>query len=193
MKFINFLCFFVVFIIIASCNNSPKKIVATTNTNTIHFFSIKDFFLTEIKDVEATPYFIYKIHTKANGSKDSTSFKKEAFAAFAQQFIVCAVNDLSIKNQYLESVFKDNSTNSITLNYSTLNNALPVQNIDVLLNEETSKVSRIFIRQSLTTADASTTILYSWKANKSCMVTTSTIKKDGTKYTDKQFVNWNDK
>ena len=193
MKLSSFLLPFICFFIISSCKDSPKKIIATTYNDTIHFFSIKDFFLSEIKDVEATPYFIYQIHTKANGSKDSTNFKKEAFTSFAQQFIACDVNSSSTKNQYIESAFKDNSTNSITLNYSTLNNALLVQNIDVLLNEETNKVTRIFVRQSLTNADSSTTILYSWKANKSCMVTTSIVKKDGTKYTEQQFVNWNDK
>jgi hypothetical protein len=193
MKFLSFLIPLICVFILSSCNNSPKKIIATTNIDTIHFFSIKDFFLAEIKDVEATPYFIIQIHTKANGSKDSTSFKKEAFANFAQQFIACDVNTSSVKNQYIESAFKDNSTNSITLNYSTLNNELPIQNIDVLLNEETNKVTRIFIRKSVTNTDYSTTILYSWKANKSCMITTSIVKKNGTKYTEQQFVNWNDK
>lgn len=193
MKCFNFLCFILVSALIVSCSNSPKKNTATTNNDTIHFFSIKDFFLSEVKDVQATPYFIYKKHTKTNGSNDSTSFTKEAFANFAQQFIACDVNSSKDKNQYIESAFKDNSTNSITLNYSTLNNTLPVQNIDVLLNEETNKVTRIFIRQSLTNKDATTTILYSWKANKSCMITTSIVKKDGTKYTEQQFVNWNDK
>lgn len=193
MKSLKFLCAIIVFIVHASCNNSPKKIAAIINTDTIHFYSVKDFFLSEIKDIEITPYYIYKIHTKANGGKDSISFSKEDFALFTKQFIACDVNNSLVKNQYIESVFKDNSTKSITLNYSTLNHALPVQNIDVLLNEETNKVSRIFIRQSLTTANASTTILYSWKANKSCMVTTSTIKKDGTKYSEQQYVNWNDK
>ena len=193
MKLSNFLLVLIGGIILSSCGNSPQKTVAITNNDTIHFFSIKDFFLSEIRDVEATPYFIYQIHTKANGSRDSTSFKKEAFANFTQQFIACDVNSSSTKNQYIESAFKDNSTNSITLNYNTLNNALPVQNIDVLLNEETNKVTRIFIRQSLTNTDSTTTILYSWKANKSCMVTTSIVKNNGTKYTEHQFVNLNDK
>lgn len=193
MIFFNFLCFILVFAIIVSCNNSPKKVLAIKNNDTIHFFSIKDFFLSEIKDIRATPYFIYQIDTKPNGSKDSTSFKKEALTAFTQQFIACDVNNLSVKDQYIESAFKDNSIHCITLNYSTLNTALSIQNIDVLLNEETNKVTRIFIRQSVTNIDSTTTILYSWKASKSCMVTTTIIKKDGTKYTEQQFVNWNDK
>ena len=142
--------------------------------------------------MQTKPYFIYQITTKANGNKDSAAFKKEAFASFIQQFIVCDIADNIVKNQYKESAFKDNSTQSITLNYSTLNKELPIQNIDVLLNEETNKVTRIFIRQILENTDSSTTILYSWKANKSGMVTKSVIKKSGTKYTEQQFVNWND-
>ncbi|MBC7722205.1 MAG: hypothetical protein H7068_09290 [Pedobacter sp.] len=191
MKYSFYLLITLVTTIVTSCKNTPNKTVDILN-DTIHFFSIKDFFLTELKDVQTKPYFIYQITTKANGNKDSTAFKKEAFASFTQQFIVCDIANNVVKNQYKESAFKDNSTQSITLNYSTLNKELPIQNIDVLLNEETNKVTRIFIRQILENTDSSTTILYSWKANKSCMVTKSVIKKGGTKYTKQQFVKWND-
>lgn len=192
MKYCFYLLVIMGFTTVISCKSTPAKTVNAPN-DTLHFFSVKDFFLNEVKDVQITPYFIYQITTKANGSKDSTAFKKEAFASFAQPFIACDIANSAVKNQYKESAFKDNSTKSITLNYSTLNKELPIQNIDVLLNEETNNVARIFIRQLLENTDSATTILYSWKANKSCMVTKSVIKKDGTKYTEQQFINWNDK
>ena len=191
MKYCFYLLISVGIITVISCKSTTSKTVANA-IDTLHFFNIKDFIFTEVKDVQTTPYFIYQITTKANGNKDSAVFTKQAFDSFAQPFMACDIANNGTKNEYKESAFKDNSTQSITLNYSTLNKELPIQNIDVLLSEETNKVTRIFIRQTQANTDSLTTILYSWKANKSCMVTKSVIKKDGTKYTVQQFVNWND-
>jgi hypothetical protein len=175
-----------------SCKNTSAKI-EPNNADTTHFFSITNFFISEVKDLESTPYLIYKITTKVNGIKDSTTIDKAAFASLAKQFVACDISDSVHKKAYKEVVFKDNSTKSITINYSTVNKDLPVQNIDVLFDEETNNVRRIFIRQSLDNKDSSTTVLYSWKANKSFTITKSVVKKDGTKYTEQQYVNWNDK
>ncbi len=174
------------------CKNKAVK-QATSVTDTTHFFSIGNFFLGEIKDVETTPYLIYQIITKGSGSKDSIAITKEIFATITKQFIACDISDATKKQNYVETAFKDNSTKSITLNYSTKNKDLPIQNIDILFNEETNTVNRIFIRQILDNKDSSITILYSWKANKSFTITKSIVKQNGTPYTDQQYVNWNDK
>lgn len=176
-----------------SCKNKSAKAETTSNTDTTHFFSIGDFFMNEVKELETTPYLIYRITTKANGTKDSTTIDKTVFASLAKQFIACDISDSVQKQAYKEAAFKDNSTKSITLNYSTANKDLPIQSIDVLFDEETNNVRRIFIRQALDNKDSSTTVLYSWKANKSFTITKSVVKKDGTKYTEQQYVNWNDK
>lgn len=176
-----------------SCKNKSAKAETTSNADTTHFFSIGNFFMSEVKELETTPYLIYQITTKANGTKDSSTIDKTTFASLAKQFIACDISDSVQKQAYKEVAFKDNSTKSITLNYSTTNKDLPVQSIDVLFDEETNNVRRIFMRQALDNKDSSTTVLYSWKANKSFTITKSVVKKDGTKYTEQQYVNWNDK
>jgi hypothetical protein len=176
-----------------SCKNKSAKAETTSNADTTHFFSIGNFFVSEVKELETTPYLIYQITTKANGIKDSSTIDKTVFATMAKQFIACDISDNTQKQAYKEVAFKDNSTKSITLNYSTANKDLPVQSIDVLFDEETNNVRRIFIRQALDNKDSSTTVLYSWKANKSFTITKSVVKKDGTKYTEQHYVNWNDK
>lgn len=176
-----------------ACKNKTNKNVAANTADTTHFFSIASFFLDELKDVEKTPYLIYQITTKANGNKDSTTIDKTVFASLTKQFIACDISDSAHKQAYKEVAFKDNSTQSVTLNYTTANEDLPVKSIDVLFDEEKNTVSRVFIRQALNNNDSSTTVLYSWKANKSFTITKSVVKKDGTKYTEQQYVNWNDK
>ncbi len=178
------------------CNYGCKSKVAkqaSSSIDTTHFFSIANFFLGEIKDIETTPYLIYKITTKNNGSKDSTSINKETFAAITKQFIACDISDATKKQAYKETVFKDNSTNSITLNYSTNNKDLPIQSIDVLFNEATNNITRIFVKQMLNNKDSSVSVLYSWKANKSFTITKSVVKPNNSEYTEQQYVNWNEK
>ncbi len=175
------------------CKTKSTKQEATSTTDTTSFFSVGNFFKNEVKDVELTPYLMYQITTKANGAKDSSAIDRTAFATLSKQFIACDISDSIQKQNYKEVVFKDNSTKSITINYSTTSKDLPIQSIDVLLDEETNNVRRIFIRQALDNKDSSTNVLYSWKANKSFTITKSVVKKDGTKYTEQQYVNWNDK
>lgn len=160
--------------------------------DTTSFFSIGNFFLSEIKDVETIPYLMYQIKTKANGTRDSSGFTNEEFIPLAKQFVACDISDSIKKQDYKEAVFKDNSTKSVTFNYSTTKRDLPIQSIDVLFNEETNKVNRIFIRKVLDNKDSSTTVLYSWKANMSFTITKSVVKQNGIKYTVQQYVNWND-
>lgn len=175
------------------CKTKSTKQEATSTTDTTSFFSVGNFFKNEVKDVELTPYLMYQITTKANGAKDSSAIDRTVFATLSNQFIACDISDSIQKQNYKEVVFKDNSTKSITINYSTTSKDLPIQSIDVLLDEETNNVRRIFIRQALDNKDSSTTVLYSWKANKNFTITKSVVKKDGTKYTEQQYVNWNDK
>jgi hypothetical protein len=176
---------------IYSCKNNSSK-VEPNNTDTTHFFSIANFFTSEIKTLETIPYPIYQITSNANGTKDSSAIDKTLFASLAKQFIACDISDSIQKKTYKEVAFNDNSTKSITLNYTTYDKDLPIQSIDVLFDEETNHVRRVFIRKVLHNKDSSATVLFSWKANKSFTIIKSVIKKDGTKYTEQQYVNWND-
>lgn len=192
MKFPFFVIVIILIITFSGCKNAANK-TGNTPIDTVHFFSIKDFILTEVKDVQTTPYLMYQVIIKPSGSKDSTIFTKENFATVAQQFIDCDISNSPSKNNYRESVFKDNSTQSITLNYSTANQELPIQNIDVLLDERTNKVNRIFIRKIVDNKDSLISVLYSWKAGKSFSIIKSVVKKDDSKYDEQQFINWNDR
>ncbi len=183
--------FFVVIASVGCKNNNPQQVATITDTTS--FFSTRDFFSNEIKQVQSTPYFMYKIVTGADGKKDSVVCSVDVFTALAQQFTACDIAEKGVKENYKESVFKDNSTKSITLNYTALNKALPVQNIDVLLNDETNKVKRVFIRKAEDKQDSLVTTNYSWKAGKSFMINKSVEKNDGTKYTVQTLVDWNDK
>ena len=95
---------------------------------------------------------------------------------------------------YKESVFQVLSTSSYTLNYTPLQyETTEIQNIDILLAEETNLVKRVFIKRVYTSGDSSITEQYGWKADKSFQITRFIKKGEHFSRTETQYVNWNDK
>ena len=110
----------------------------------------------------------------------------------ANQFLDKDITRKEIKHYYKEDVFRDLSTKSITLSYSTKNKELEIQSIDVLLDEVTNKVKFIFIRTNQNEGDSSIIKQMSWNKGKNFLISTTTIKSDGTKSTSQEYVSWND-
>ncbi len=148
----------------------------------LKYYDTKGFFISEIEHLKNTPYFIYKIISKQNGTTDSSIVNFENFEKEAAPFL--AVDITQDKTNYTESTFKDLSTKSVNINYTANNKALPIQNIDILLADDSYTVKRIFIKK---VTDTTVTQL-SWKANKSFTIINTT-----NNLTTTEFVNWNDK
>ena len=182
------------FITILSCkskkDNSSTLPEQSNPNDTTTFFDVKGFFESEIKDVSTTPYFIYKTTRKDEGTKDSMPINNKQFVQLAQQFLESDITGKDIKHYYKENIFRDLSTKSITFNYSTTNKALDVQNIDVLLDEETNKVKFIFIRADKAYGDSTVITQLNWNKGKSFLINKSIIKSDGAKHSIQQYVNW---
>ncbi len=81
----------------------------------------------------------------------------------AEQFMQPDISDLSIKKHYTESVFYDHSTKNYSINYSTTNNDLILQNVDILLQEDGKTVKRIFLRKFFNYPDSSAIEQLTWK------------------------------
>ena len=182
-------------IITISCKNNKenKATETTTPTNTVdtsHFFDTKSFFQTEIKDVTTTPYFMYIITTRDEKKKDSSHLTTTEFVRLAQEFLAQDITQKELKPSYKEDVFRDLSTKSITFSYSTKNKDLDVQNIDVLLDEESNKVKFIFIRSQKIFKDSTIITQLNWKRAKNFLINRAVLKSDGTKYSTQQFVSW---
>lgn len=183
------------FIVFISCkskkDNTPTPPDQSTAYDTTTFFDVKGFFESEIKDVATTPYYIYTTITKDEGNRDSFPITSKDFVQLAQQFLDKDITGKEIKHFYKENIFRDLSSKSVTFNYSTTNKALDVQNIDVLLDEETQKVKFIFIRADKTFSDSTIITQLNWNKGKSFLINKSVLKNDGTKYSIQQYVNWN--
>ena len=193
MKFLPVL--FIVFVLIASsCNSHPKKALPAVAKaeDTAAFYPLNEFLKEQIRYVDLRNFPLYKI-TEKNGKRDSASITKDQFIEWAGVFLARETAFSKTKAAYRESVFNDRSTGSVTLNYQSADSKTEVQNIDVLLDEQTQVVKRVFIRSEYTRGDTTITEQCNWKADKSFQVNRTLTTKNGYHSTEHNYINWNDK
>jgi hypothetical protein len=188
-------CFvFILFtLLFLSCKNNPDGGSSKGNENdTTKFFQVHQFLEGQIKEVNATPFFIYKIDIR-NDKKDSTAINTNFFNQLSQQFLSPDINDEKIKQYYTETIFEDQTTKGFTISYSTKNKELELQNVDILLNEDGQTVKRILLRKYFNYPDSSAIEQLSWKPGESFQVNRS-VQKQGDNETSLQTtVVWNKK
>lgn len=184
------LCSILMFLI--CCKQGPGNSPITSATDTVHFYQVGQFIASQIADVKKTPYSIYK-KTTINSRKDSIQIDPTQFENLAQQFKVVEINEDPLKREYVETVFFDQTTRTYTLNYSTKNKVLEVQNIDVLLYEDAATLKRIFIRKFFNyNTDSSAIEQLSWKPNEQFEVSRVVQKPWQKEMMYKLIVVWNE-
>jgi hypothetical protein len=195
MKQLAFSLFILMFVLFSCKNKQEQKAAASpasaATADTTKFFDVKGFIEGEIKDVTTTPYFLYTITTRDDKKRDSAHLTTTEFVRLAQEFLAQDITQSELKPSYKEDVFRDLSTKSITFSYSTRNKDLNVQNIDVLLDEESNKVKFIFIRSQKITKDSTVITQFNWKRAKNFLINRSLLRSNGSKYSTQQFVSWN--
>jgi hypothetical protein len=175
-----------------SCRQKDKRsALNSTSADTAKFFPVNDFILSDIKDVEQTPYLIYKI-TITNKKKDSSVITREEYKFLADQFLQKDISIPSLKPLYKESVFHDLTTGSYTITYTATEPSLYVKDLSVLLNDQTNKLSRIFMHCMNDSGDSTVIEQYSWKAGKSFSINKYIRRKDGSEWENQNLIVWND-
>ena len=176
-----------------SCRTNVSNDSTKTNTNdTVKFFQVKQFFQSQIRDVNATPFFIYKVEI-IDGIKDSTHINNPTLNEIAKQYLNPDINDEQLKPSYTESIFEDQTTKGFTINYSTKNKELELQSVDILLSEDGQTVKRIFLRKYYNYPDSSAIEQLSWKPGESFQVNRSVQKQNANEILHQTTVVWNKK
>jgi hypothetical protein len=183
--------FFVLPVIASSCNGHPPKAGTAKVEDTAKFYPLKDFLKEQIQYVDLRNFPLYRIIIK-DGKKDSVSISKEQFIALATVFLNREKAFSKEKASFKESVFSDLSTESVTFTYQSTDSKTQIQNITILLDEQTQFVKRVFIRSAYTKGDTSFTEQCNWKAGKSFQVNRTLTAKTGYTSTERNYINWND-
>ncbi|MEI7626598.1 MAG: hypothetical protein WCJ80_00090 [Bacteroidota bacterium] len=187
-------CFYLIVIlfIMAGCKNKKAIKNEKPNSDTTKFYALHSFFNEQIVDVDLRAYPIYLIKER-NGKRDSIGIDKELFKSMASAFLNKDISTPEMHDKFTESVFHDLSTNSYTLNYRPKSVDEPIQNIDILLDENTNIVKRVFIRIETMNKDTSIVEQWNWKAGKSFQINRFSKTPSGYVSNEFNYVNWNDR
>jgi len=176
-----------------SCNQNKNNVdqqELPSNDSTV-FYPIHEYFVNQIKSVDSTSPTI-KMVTTINGQKDSATISTQQFDKLAQAFLENDIADKSIKKYYKQSIFQDQTTQSITFNYTTVNTSLPVQSLDILLDTITQEVKRVFISRIKIVNDSTIVEKLNWKTNSNFLISRS-VQLPSNKETKQQIsVMWGD-
>src|SRR4051812_38992147 len=104
------LVFITLAIVESSCKRKPVSEGDKENQkDTLRYFQVSQYLQSQIKEVNATPFFIYKIDI-FNSEKDSTPINTTVFNQISKQFLTPDINDEEIKKYYKENIFEDQTT-----------------------------------------------------------------------------------
>ena len=153
-----------------SCKNKAVKQHAASTTDSSKFYPLSEFIEEQIAYVDLRNFEIHVKHYKT-AATDSSIISKEQFKELANGFIALDISKIDKKQTYSETVFHDLSTSSYTLNYKTSQATDLVKNMDILLDEQTKMVKRVFIVSETQKADTNIMEHHSWTANKQFQIT----------------------
>ena len=148
----------------AACSDTKEKTTTIVSADTTSYYSIASYINSQLKyfdSVGAT----YNVVTLEGTQKDSITAQLAAIRPMIQSFLDADISDSIQKKNYQESVFRDAGTASLNINYTPMDTSTTIKNIDILMDEQTSLVKRIFIRKQQLTSDTANTEQLSWKTN----------------------------
>ena len=163
MKSLILACF--VCVMAAACSNTnEKKESVNVAADTTSFYPIASYIQSQLKYFDSM-HATYSVVTTEGTKKDSTTSQVTQVMPVIQSFINADISDSIQKKNYKESVFRDAGTASFNINYTPINTGVPVRNVDILMDEQTSVVKRIFVRKQYLNKDTTCTEQLSWKTN----------------------------
>lgn len=135
------LAFLFLLVLISGCNNEPEN----DDINKT-FFPIEGNIKAELKTLDSLPIAILHYRT-ADGKSDTGIISKEAFREVAAQLYQPDISSSEWKKYYHESVFMDNTINTVTMSYTTSDPKPVVRKIEIMLHPETDQVRSIYVEK----------------------------------------------
>ena len=169
----------VVCMMAAACSNSKedtKNLVATTDTTS--FYPLASYIKDQVKYFDSTGV-KFSVVTTEGAIKDSITSQLASIMPMIQSFMEADISDSVQKINYKESVFRDAGTASLNINYTPINTSVPIRNIDILMDDQTSIIKRLFIRKQFRTKDTTSTEQLSWKTNEGFTTSISKVASNG--------------
>jgi hypothetical protein len=135
------------------------------------FFPVADYLETEIMRVDSFPIATMK-YTIRNGRTDSGYIQLTEFNGLALQFLLPEFKNGSFEKNYTETSFADRATQSVTFTYSTTDQSLPLQRVDVVTASGTqgNLVKSIYMEKTRVAGDSVILQKMFWQAGRNFQI-----------------------
>ncbi len=175
---------------ILSCGESidPKNQLQPSPDST-KFYPIASFFENQMDIIPAMKKEMMIFLTYEN-KKDSALLTTLSFKELVEEFISKDITDPATKKHYRETVFQDASTGSYTLSYTAVDTTVTVKGMQVLLDERTNEVQRVFIRSMYRKDSTSIMEQHNWNTTKGFQIIRSITNPQGNTSTKVTEVKW---
>lgn len=146
-------------------NQSNPSDVQKTDTTRKDFLPVQGFIKSEIAWVDSFPAKIVK-YTIENGHKDSSIIDLKIFDSLAKDFLSPELEKPAFENNFTESSFMDQTSESLTFTYSAQNNKTAIRRVDVLATPslELDRVKSIYMEKTVDGADGKWLKKMYWKS-----------------------------
>ena len=129
------------------------------------YFPVLDFLKGEMAYVDSLPLRIIK-YSIIGGHKDSTIIQSAAFDTLAKEFLSPELEKTAFEKEFKESSFLDQTSQSLSFTYSTQNNALQIQRVDVLASPSLGfdKVKSVYMEKIFRAHDSTIIKKMYWRS-----------------------------
>lgn len=160
-------------LLLQHCSNPAYQPELTSDT--VKFFPVNLYIQGQIARVDSLADSIWQINIDNNtGKKDTLLLTKQQFNKLAQYFLTYDISDKKLHPYYKENTFADATTQSFAFNYTALDNTLPLQTVDVLLDQTGRQLKNVFYNIAVTAKDSTIAEKAGWSNDKSFFINRET-------------------
>jgi hypothetical protein len=175
MKLYPLLCLLCIIGISESCKNktgthTEDEEGIDTASNKAHY-PVAGYIHSQILYLDSVPLAIMK-YTTINNKVDTSITEKKDFAIVAEALSTPDISAPELKDQYEETSFIDATLGTISLTYSVKNDTAAIRKTDVLLKQDNTEVSTIYIEKKIAQTDSTILKKALWTAGRNLQVTT---------------------
>jgi hypothetical protein len=145
--------------------SQPADTLSSPDTAQKTYFPVADVLESEILQIDSTPVAIKKLTISA-GKKDSAFIKPAEFNTLASAFLAPEFRNGTFEKNYTETSFIDNANQAATFTYSTTNNTLSLQRVDIVTTPQgtSHQVSSVYMEKKRVSGDSSILDKMYWRS-----------------------------
>ena len=162
---------------LCSCHtkdNRQEAAVINNNDEPQFFFPVTEFLLGQLREIDSLPVTPLKIITD-NDIRDSIWLKRSDVRTFAKPFLSPVIDSNTMQSYFVEKSFLDQTINAVTLSYDPvkkLPDSIQLNHWDVYIDPQKNTVQRVYMVKEENINGTTITTHLTWKAGKSCSITT---------------------